>query len=83
VSDTSAGNGVVSSRDEHEEIHLPPNSWIPLSITLSLAASFIGLLPPLAPWLGIIGLVWFLGTCYAWFRSARTEYLDLPESGGH
>lgn len=80
MSDQSTGNG---SHGEHGEIHLPPNSWIPLSTSLALMVFLVGLLPPLGPWVGILGAVWLLASCVAWFRSARSEYLDLPEAGGH
>ncbi|MFN2592019.1 MAG: hypothetical protein ABR532_04200 [Candidatus Dormibacteria bacterium] len=72
-----------SAPAEPEEIHLPPNSWIPLSTSLALLVLFVGFLPPLGPWGGFLGAVWLAASLFAWYRSARSEYLDLPESGGH
>ncbi|HEV7679360.1 MAG TPA: cytochrome c oxidase subunit 4 [Candidatus Dormibacteraeota bacterium] len=61
-----------------EHIHLPPNSWSPINVALSLTMCFIGTLS--ATWVWMIGLVWLIGSLYAWFRAARNEYLELPES---
>jgi hypothetical protein len=61
-----------------EHIHLPPNSWSPINVALSLCMCFIGTLS--ATWVWVIGLVWLIGSLYAWLRSARNEYLELPES---
>lgn len=76
-----------AGHDEH--IHLPPNSWIPICVAVSLAGLFVSALTfqyqavgPLSygeilvPIFGIC----LLGTWVAWFRSARAEYLELPES---
>jgi hypothetical protein len=30
----------------------------------------------------VIGLVWLIGSLTAWFRGARTEFHDLPETEG-
>ena len=61
----------------HDEIHLPPNSWVPLSTALSITTLFIGFL--VGVWLDIIGGVWLLASLVAWFRGARTEFAELPE----
>lgn len=76
---SAAGNG---HHGDHPTPHLPPNSWIPLSVALALMVLLVGLLPPLGPWVGIVGGIWLLASCIAWLRAARSEYYDLPESGG-
>jgi O-antigen/teichoic acid export membrane protein len=63
-----------------EHIHLPPNSWSPISVALALTMCFVGLLS--AVWVWVVGLVWLVGSLYAWFRGARNEYQELPESLG-
>ena len=79
-------SGSADSHD-HGDFHLPPNSFIPVVVSIALAVTFIGFLnqvrDKVGPVLWIAGLVLLIGSCVAWFRSARTEYLDLPESGGH
>ena len=65
----------------HDEFHLPPNSWVPLMVSLALAFTFVGFLISPAVW--IVGLVWLVASLSVWARAARREYLDLPESGGH
>jgi Cytochrome c oxidase subunit IV len=69
--------------DAHaHDIHLPPNSWAPINVALSLTMCFIGTLS--ATWVWVIGLVWLIGSLVAWFRGARTEFYELPEtSEGH
>ncbi|HZS14779.1 MAG TPA: hypothetical protein VFC09_09295 [Candidatus Dormibacteraeota bacterium] len=62
----------------HEHIHLPPNSWSPINVALSLMMCFIGTLA--ATWVWVVGLIWLIGSCYAWFRGARNEFKELPES---
>ena len=64
----------------HDGIHLPPNSWSPISVALSLCMCFLGTLS--ATWVWVVGLVWLVGSLYAWFRGARNEYHELPESIG-
>ena len=61
-------------------IHLPPNSWSPINVALSLTMCFVGTLA--ATWEWVVGLVWLIGSLYAWFRGARNEYKELPESLG-
>jgi len=71
-----------ASEHEHHDahIHLPPNSWSPINVALSLSMCFIGTLS--ATWVWVVGLVWLIGSLYAWFRGARTEFQELPESLG-
>jgi hypothetical protein len=73
----------TSGHDGHdggEHIHLPPNSWSPISVALALTMCFIGTLS--ATWVWVVGLVWLIGSLAAWFRGARNEYRELPESIG-
>ena len=66
--------------EEHhgEHIHLPPNSWSPINVALALTMCFIGTLA--ATWVWVVGLVWLIASLAAWFRGARNEYHELPES---
>jgi hypothetical protein len=72
---------------EHAEIHLPPPSFVPIAVSIALAVTFVGFLnqvrDKVGPTIWIIGLVLLIGSCAAWLRAARSEYIDLPESGGH
>ena len=61
----------------HDEIHMPPNSWVPISTALSITALFIGFL--VGVWLDIIGGVWLIASLAAWFRAARNEFGELHE----
>jgi hypothetical protein len=77
-----------SSHGEHSEIHLPPNSFVPISIALSLACVFVGFVDQVrsavGPLVWGVGLLWFIGSCVMWFLAARNEYNELPESAeGH
>lgn len=64
---------------EHtEHIHLPPNSFVPINLSLALAITFVGFL--VSPIMWGLGLVYVVGTLVQWFRAARNEYLELPES---
>ena len=70
------------SETEH---HLPPNSFVPISMALSLTMFFTSFLYPESIKLpGIaLGALWVIGTLVAWARGARSEYLELPEDAGH
>ena len=77
-----------STHGEHTEIHLPPNSFVPISLALSLACLFVGFVDQVrnavGPLVWGIGLLWFIGSCAMWFLAARNEYKELPESAeGH
>lgn len=82
-----ADHDTHDTADAHGDFHLPPNSFVPIAVSISLAVTFIGFLnqvrDKVGPTLWIIGLVLLAGSCLAWLRGARSEYLDLPESGGH
>jgi hypothetical protein len=64
----------------HDQFHLPPNSWAPINVAVSLTMCFIGTLS--ATWVWVIGLVWLIASLAAWFRGARNEFRELPESSG-
>ena len=66
--------------DGHGEIHMPPNSWAPISMAFALCATFIGFVTQaIGPTLWIIGLLWVIASGVSWFRSARTEFRELPD----
>jgi hypothetical protein len=75
--DTADG---AHGHDAHA-IHLPPNSWSPINVALSLCMCFIGTLS--ATWVWVIGLVWLIASLTAWFRGARNEFHELPEHADH
>jgi hypothetical protein len=64
----------------HDQFHLPPNSWAPISVAVSLTMCFVGTLS--ATWVWVIGLIWLIASLTAWFRGARNEFRELPESSG-
>jgi hypothetical protein len=66
----------ASGADAHD-IHLPPNSWAPISVAVSLSMCFIGTLS--ATWVWVVGLIWLIGSLTAWFRGARKEFNELPD----
>lgn len=73
---------------EHgEHIHLPPPSFIPINVALSLAVLFVGFLSDirsvLGPTMWVIGLLWLVASLAVWVRAARREYLELPEDASH
>jgi len=69
--------------EAHSEIHMPPNSWAPISVALSLALVFVGLLGDIrnavGPAMWLIGLLALIASCASWARSARREFQELPE----
>jgi hypothetical protein len=71
----------------HSPIHLPPNSFVPVSIALALAVLFVGLLGDIrstvGPVMWLVGLLWLIASCFFWARAARREYLELPEDAHH
>lgn len=74
----------AAGHSEHDELHLPPNSFVPISIALSLCMTFVGFVDQvrsaLGPLIWGIGLVWLIGSCVVWYLAARHEYSELPES---
>jgi hypothetical protein len=79
--------GHPDTGEAHGEIHMPPNSWAPISVALSLALVFVGLLGDIrnaiGPTMWLIGLLALIASCASWARSARREYLELPEESHH
>lgn len=61
----------------HGEIHMPPNSWVPISTAFSITAVFIGLLA--GAWLVAIGALWLIANLVMWLRAARNEFSELPD----
>ncbi len=79
---------VDTTHGEHAAIHLPPPSFVPISVALALGTTFVGFIDQvrnaLGPLVWGIGLVWLIGTCAVWFLAARTEFSELPDSlDGH
>ena len=71
----------------HATPHLPPPSFVPISVAFGLALTFVGLLGDIrnavGPAMWVLGLVVLAVSCAVWVRAARTEYLELPEDGSH
>jgi hypothetical protein len=77
-----------AGHDEHGGIHLPPPSFVPISVALSLATTLIGFVDQVrnsvGPLVWGIGLLWLIASCVVWYFAARTEFDELPESlDGH
>lgn len=68
----------------HLDIHLPPNSLVPAGVALFLCMTFVGFVDQvrskLGPTIWLIGLVGLIACCVGWFRAARNEFEELPES---
>lgn len=65
------------AHSKHGEIHLPPNSVVPVCVAISFAIAMTGLL--VGPVMWGVGLVLLIGSLVAWFRGARNEFYELPE----
>ena len=76
--DAATGHG------EHAEIHMPPNSFVPICVALSLAVTLVGFVDQVrntvGPTVWLIGLIGVVASCVVWYFAARTEYGELPES---
>ena len=74
------GAGHPGGHGPNGDIHLPPNSWVPVNVALALMTSFVGIITPQSMRWEIVGVgvVWLVGSLVAWARAARSEYLDLP-----
>jgi hypothetical protein len=72
-----------TTHGEHAEIHMPPNSLIPISVAISLCMTLVGFVDQvrgnLGPLIWGIGALWFIASCAAWVRAARNEFHELPE----
>jgi hypothetical protein len=72
----------------HAEIHMPPNSLVPINVAFALGTTFVGFVDQVRNAVGGlvwgIGLVWFTVSCVVWYFAARSEFNELPESAeGH
>jgi hypothetical protein len=67
--DAHAGSG--------EHIHLPSNSWTPISLALAICMCLLGLLS--ATWVWVIGLIWAIASGVIWVRGSRAEFRELPD----
>jgi hypothetical protein len=69
--------------EAHSPIHLPPPSFAPICVALSLAILFVGLLGEIrntvGPAMWLIGLLGLIASCASWARSAVREFRGLPE----
>lgn len=79
--DSHAGDGGLARPHggEPEEIHLPPNSWVPISVALSLTVLFIGFLQerPLNFLVCFVAGAWLIASLVGWYTSATSEYREL------
>jgi hypothetical protein len=87
VSDDAVATATHDEDGEREHPHLPPPSAVPINLALALAITLTGFLTDIravvGPAMWGIGLIYLLVTCFFWARGARSEYLELPEDGGH
>jgi hypothetical protein len=76
-----------SGDSAHAEIHMPPNSLVPINVAFALGTTFIGFVDQVrntvGPLVWGIGLVWFIVSCVVWYFAARSEFNELPESVQH
>ena len=71
------GSSTAESGHGHGEIHLPPNSIIPVCLAVSLCLTFVGFLISPAVW--GVGLLLVVICLASWGWAARREYRELPE----
>jgi len=87
VSDEAVATATHDEDGEHEHPHLPPPSFVPINLALALAITLTGFLTDIravvGPAMWGFGLIYLIVTGFFWARGARTEYLELPEDGGH
>ncbi len=77
-----------SAQAEHRAIHMPPPSFVPISVACALATTFVGFIDQVRNSVGPLvwgtGLVWLIASCAVWFLAARSEFSELPDSlDGH
>jgi len=79
--------GAAHGEAAHSTPHMPPNSLVPVVLALSLALIFVGFLHEVrdvvGPAMWLIGLIALIGSCALWVVTARRDYYELPEEGGH
>ena len=87
MSDDAVATATHEEDGEYEHPHLPPPSFVPINIALALAITLTGFLTDIRALVGPamwgVGLIYLIVTCFFWARGARSEYLELPEDGGH
>lgn len=87
MSDDAVASATHDEAAEHATPHLPPPSFVPINLALALAITLTGFLTDIravvGPAMWGIGLIYLIVTCFFWARGARSEYLELPEDGGH
>ncbi len=87
MSDDAVATATHDEDGGHEHPHLPPPSAVPINLALALAITLTGFLTDIraavGPAMWGIGLIYLIVTCFFWARGARSEYLELPEDGGH
>jgi hypothetical protein len=78
--ESHAHAGDVPHAGDHGDIHMPPNSWVPISFSFALCITFVGFVVPesIRWYMVAVGLVWLVGTLVQWARAARNEFLELP-----
>jgi hypothetical protein len=54
-----------------------------LALAITLTGFLTDIRAVVGPAMWGVGLLYLIVTCFFWARGARTEYLELPEDGGH
>lgn len=87
MSEPGAAQGDGGHDGAHSTPHMPANSAMPILLALSLALLFVGFLHEvrdvIGPTMWLLGLLGIIGSCASWAVTARRDYNDLPEEGGH
>ncbi len=60
-----------------EEIHMPPNSWWPMVVSIGVAMTLVGIIFLDLPFVIIIGAIIMVGGILMWVVDARKEYQEL------
>jgi len=73
-----AHDAAAAHGGDHEEIHMPPNSFWPLVTSIGLALSLVGVVSlDTVPLIIIIGVIILLVGIGGWVKDARKEYSEL------